>query len=173
MASKLSPEELQALLALAIGDGTVVGWVALFHGVSAISFLIRWETRSKYSHAAFLLPDGKTIIESVEGVGVHARQVEASDAGNMELFNVQGMTPEQWKAAITFAIEQIGDGYDLLDDLRFITHQQAHANQASWFCSELVYYSLQQGGINMLRDVDAAEVSPELLNQSPLLIPCL
>lgn len=35
--------------------------IALYQGKSAISRLIRWQTRSQYSHAAFLLDDGSVI----------------------------------------------------------------------------------------------------------------
>src|SRR5215469_1941664 len=35
--------------------------IALYQGKSLISLLIRWQTRSRYSHAAFLLDDGSVI----------------------------------------------------------------------------------------------------------------
>src|SRR5579871_6249457 len=35
--------------------------IALYQGKSPISLLIRWQTRSRYSHAAFLLDDGSVI----------------------------------------------------------------------------------------------------------------
>src|SRR5579871_2617400 len=35
--------------------------IALYQGKSLISLLIRWQTRSQYSHAAFLLDDGSVI----------------------------------------------------------------------------------------------------------------
>ena len=135
-----------------------------------ISGLIRWQTRSEYAHVALLSADGGRIIEAMEGCGVRARLITEEDKAQWQLFDVEGMTEAAWVKTWSFAIYQIGKGYDYLDILRFIIPAPTKANQKRWFCSELVMAALSQGGINALSRIDPAEVSPGTLSNSPLLI---
>lgn len=139
--------------------------VLLFRGRGIISALIRWQTRSVYSHAALLMPDGK-IIESWQGEGVRTKQL--TDWSNIDQFEVVGMTSEQWIDAIEFARLQIGRGYDYLGVIRFISRRSMPAN-GRWFCSELVFMALRVAGVDLLARIEAGEVSPGVLALSPLL----
>lgn len=139
--------------------------VLLFRGRGIISALIRWQTRSVYSHAAILMPDGN-IIESWQGEGVRTKKL--TDWSNIDQFEVVGMTREQWIYAIEFARLQIGRGYDYLGVIRFVSRKSLPANKR-WFCSELVFAALKQVGVSLLERIDAGEVSPGLLANSPLL----
>lgn len=140
--------------------------VLLFRGRGAISTVVRWQTRSVYSHAALLLPDGR-ILESWQGSGVRIR--ELSDWSGIDRFRVAGITASQWGRAISFAEDQVGSGYDYISVLRFVSRRNAPEN-GRWFCSELVAAALQVAGVQLLARVDPAEVSPAMLSWSPLLI---
>lgn len=137
----------------------------LFRGRGIISWLIRWQTRSCYSHAALMLPDG-SVIEAWQGAGV--RRTWLRDWTEVDVFDIHEMTTEQWQAAIAFARCQIGKPYDYRGVLRFLSRRRK-ALDDRWFCSELVYKSLESAGVRLLRDVEAGEVSPGMLARSPLL----
>lgn len=140
--------------------------ILLFKGRGIVSTLIRWQTRSEYSHAAILLPDG-TIIEAWQGAGVRRKII--SDWTDVDSFMVTAMTPAQWASAIDFAAQQIGKGYDYKGVIRFLSRQSLKLD-SRWFCSELVFAALERAGVAVLSRVDASEVSPAMLSLSPLLI---
>lgn len=140
--------------------------VLLFRGRGVISALVRWQTRSIYSHSAILLPDGR-ILEAWQGSGVRIRDLPSG--GGIEHFKVKGITPAQWRQAIAFGRDQLGKGYDYVSVLRFVSRRNAPEN-GRWFCSELVAAALQVAGLPFLSRVDPAEVSPAMLSWSPLLI---
>lgn len=154
-------------------------YIVLYHGVSRISALIRWQTRSEYSHAALCLytREGMRIVEAIEGQGVLCRQPTDADLA-ADWFRVRApklpvMTwPEaRYQHAAAFALEQVGKGYDWTSVLRFVSRRQARREAAGvWFCSELVFAAYQQAGIELLRAVEPWEVSPGLLARSPYLV---
>lgn len=139
--------------------------VLLFRGRGILSSLIRWQTRSAYSHAALHLGSGR-IIESWQGAGV--RVASLNDWSNVTQFRVRGMTGEQWKRALRFADYEIGAGYDYLGVIRFVSRRRLPLNER-WFCSELVFAALEAAGVRLLERTEAAEVSPGMLALSPLL----
>lgn len=141
--------------------------ILLFRGRGIISRLIRWQTRSRYSHAAFLLPDGR-ILEAWQGSGVRVAHVP--DWCDIDVFAVEGVDRLQWSAVLGFARAQIGKGYDYRGVFRFLSRRRTPDN-GRWFCSELVFASLAKAGVDLLRDTDPAEVSPGMLARSPLLQP--
>lgn len=140
--------------------------VLLFRGRGVISALVRWQTRSVYSHCAIQLPDGR-ILESWQGSGVQVRRL--ADWAGVERFRVAGITATQWGRAVSFAEAQVGAGYDYISVLRFVSRRHAPDN-GRWFCSELVAAALQVAGVQLLARVDPAEVSPAMLSWSPLLV---
>lgn len=141
--------------------------VLLFRGRGAISALIRWQTRSPFSHAALLMPDGR-IVESWQGAGVRVKTL--ADWDGVDFFDVPSMTDFQWSLALDFALELVGRGYDYRAVARFVSRRPAADNER-WFCSELVFAALEAAGVSLLERIDAAAVSPGLLSLSPLLRP--
>jgi uncharacterized protein YycO len=147
--------------------------IALHKGKSVVSRLIRWQTRSEYSHASLLLEDG-CVIESREGSfrtgpgGV--RKLSSMPANEtVDLFRVEA--PVDWPTMLTWLNGQIGKPYDWTMVARFISRRQASRKESGkWFCSELVFAALQKGGVNLLARCEPWEVSPGLLAKSPLLL---
>jgi len=140
--------------------------VLLFRGQDLLSRAIRWQTRSVYSHAALLRPDG-SVIEAWPGEGVRERLIE--DWTGIDAFTIAGCTPQQWNAANIFARDHLGAHYDWLGVLRFVSRRDDADQKLSWFCSELVFASLQHAGITLLERIEPWAVSPGLLANSPLL----
>lgn len=143
--------------------------VLLFHGHGLISALIRWQTRSDYSHAAIQLDDG-SIIEAWQGAGVRKlpglkRGIEGIDA-----FEITA--PYDHLAVLEFLDSVLvdNDGYDYWSVVRFVSRRRAKQNK-KWFCSELVFAAIQAAGLNLFQRTHPWEVSPGLLARSPHLRP--
>lgn len=148
-------------------------YIALHQAPGLIARLIRWQTRSEYSHASLVfMNDGEMdcVIEAREGHGVrcleglHAKPGELIDVCRVE------MTEAQAQEIFEFALAQVGKSYDWTMVARFVTRrQEARSSTGRWFCSELVYAAFLQANINLLRRTEPWEVSPGLLARSPLL----
>jgi hypothetical protein len=141
--------------------------ILLFTGTGWISRAIRWQTRSAVNHAAIQLPNGE-IIEAWEGAGVQRTTLKSTRG--IQAYTVEGMKPAQWQKAVEFAHAQVGKKYDYWAVLTFISRRKAPSND-KWFCSELVFESLQEAGVHLLRRIPPNEVSPGHLLLSPLLTP--
>lgn len=139
--------------------------ILLMKGKGIISKMIQWQTRSIYSHAAFLLPDGR-ILESWQGAGVRIR--DYPQGPGITTFDVQ-ISDRRWDDVLNFAHSQVGRPYDYLAVARFITRENDGEN-TSWFCSELVFEAFSCAGCQLLERVQSWEVSPALLSMSPLLV---
>lgn len=141
--------------------------VALFRGKGIISALIRWQTWSKYSHAAIVMPDGYIVEAWHTGPGVRRKLPSSTDG--VDIFNIQGLTEDQSAIAEKFALDQIGTKYDYFGVFRFLNRRKVGDN-GRWFCSELVYAALKNAGVHLLSpDTEPSRVSPGLLGRSPLL----
>lgn len=138
--------------------------VLLFRGRGVISALIRWQTRSVYSHAALLLEDGETIIEAWQGDGVRKKKLGSRE--NIDAFRVAGGV--DWPTAIAFAEAQIGKRYDYRQVFRFLSRRSGKTDE-HWFCSELVFAALREGDVPLLERIEPWAVSPGLLAVSPWL----
>lgn len=145
--------------------------VALFRGPGIVSRLIRWQTRSAYSHAAIVLPSG-AVIESREWKGVRQLpKLEPQNGEEIDLFTVE-VTETQLEEIAWFLNSQLGKAYDWTMVARFVTRrQESRSSAGKWFCSELVFAAFQQAGIDLLRATEPWEVSPGLLARSPVLQP--
>lgn len=141
--------------------------IALYKGKSTISRLIRWQTRSQYSHAAALLDDG-SVIEAWHIGGVrHAPSLMANHTPGtqVDIYTVPCAVRQQ-KVYETFLVAQIGKKYDFKSVFRFASHVSARET-GKWFCSELVTAALNEANLNPLARINPAEVSPQLLSISP------
>lgn len=140
--------------------------IALCRGKGIISALIRWQTWSRYSHVAAVLPDG-SVIEAWPGKGVHRRPFW-SDITGIEFFKIVDprYSPER---AQEFLHEQIGQGYDYLGVLRFLSRRRKSNDK--WFCSELIFRAASAGGALLLRRIAPPQVSPGIFSLSPGLHP--
>jgi len=144
--------------------------VALFNGDGVVSWLIKKQTRSKYSHAALLLP-GTTnrVIESREFKGVRLHTLDESDYQLIDWFAIPSMSDAEYDTAISLFMGQLGMPYDYWSVARFITKKPAREN-GKWFCSEIVFKTLADAGTRLLARIPSAEVSPAHLGISPLLV---
>lgn len=145
--------------------------IALYQGKSWISKLIRWQTRSKYSHAAFLLDDD-TVIEAWQPCVRHVANLSAqhTPGTQVDIFNfVEPLTDaEKWRLEC-LARKDIGTPYDYRSIFRFLTRERPPGIDAKLFCSEQVFLRCHNLGRFLLANTEAWRVPPDWLSRSPLL----
>lgn len=144
-----------------------LGRVLLFTGGDPIATLVKWFTRSHYSHAAILIPGTNRVIESYPFKGVRERELTAKDWERIHVYEVPGMTGKMWDAACAFGQSQMGKPYDFRSVLKFVTRTPAKEN-GKWFCSELVFQMLAVSYLRILQK-RAEYVDPGDLPASPFL----
>lgn len=144
------------------------GHVLLFTGGDFISWIVKFQSRSHYSHAALRIPGTNRVIESYPGKGVRERELTAKDWEKIHAYEVTGMTPEQWDSAIQFCQSQLGMPYDWRSVFKFMTRTPAKEN-GKWFCSELVFKAIEKVGVRLLQ-MYAEYVNPGHLGASPYLV---
>lgn len=147
--------------------------VCLHRGDSLISKLIRWQTRSEYSHASIILEDG-THYEAREGRGVlrHSEFTLTNPTEKVDRFAVTTFSETEYRDLWVFLEAQVGKGYDWTMVARFVSRrQETRKSRGLWFCSELVFAAFKSAGVPLLRGTEPWEVSPGLLARSPLLEP--
>lgn len=143
------------------------GRVLLFTGGDPIAALVRWQSRSHYSHAALLIPGTTTVIESYPFRGVRKRELTAKDWERIHAYRVPDMTVKQWAGAVQFCESQMGMGYDWRNVLRFVSRVPARENNR-WFCSELVFEAIRRTYRRVL-NMSAEYVNPGHLADSTLM----
>jgi uncharacterized protein YycO len=161
--------------------------ICAYQGTSLISRLIRWQTRSRYSHIATRFTADKWVKLGDSEKYVHAGNViEAWEggvrlAGNISTSHTPGtrvdlfefaapLTATEEQAVARFLVRQLGKGYDYLAIVRFITREPVNRWQKSrWFCSELVFEACLTAGRNLLERCAAWEMPPRDIPRSPLL----
>jgi hypothetical protein len=142
------------------------GRILLYRNRGFIPWLIRFQTRSVYSHAAILLPDGLTVIEAAF-TGVKARRWNSNDSHYADVFAVRGLT--DWARVEAYLWDEIGCPYDWRSVFRFITRRDA-GSKDRWFCSELVMSAIASGYTHLLARIEPWAASPRDLSISPLLM---
>lgn len=142
--------------------------ILLFKGRGMVSRLIRWQTNGQYSHAAIQRPDGRIIEAWHKPPRVRLRS-RLSDWRDVEAYSVH-MPDGGWEKAISWAERQIGKKYDFGGVARFVTRWRKKQDD-KWFCSELVFQAVREGGVDLLDRVSPSQVSPTVLSFSPLLEP--
>ncbi len=141
--------------------------ILLFQGKSLISWAIRWQTRSKYSHVAIQLDDG-SVIEAWHKGGVrHVPSISTlhKKGTSVDIYSIQ--KPFVSSAAETWLLKQVGKKYDYGAVARFISRRNERADD-KWFCSELGVTAVDKGGCILLNGI-ASHLSPRDVGLSPRL----
>lgn len=147
--------------------------IALYQGTSVISRLIRWQTRSVYSHAAFVCDDGRVIeawqpcVRVVRGLSAQHRPGTVVD-----LFEfVAPLSAAEKSLIYGYAMCDLGTPYDYGAVLRFVTRKpEGERSRAKLFCSEQVFSRCALAGRVLLERTEAWRVPPDWIARSPLLL---
>jgi uncharacterized protein YycO len=145
--------------------------IALVNGTGFISRAIKWQTRSRYSHAAVVVPHKSPrlcVIEAWHKTGVRRYWPTDEEIRKQMHFYHVYVTEEQAKEVYNFLEKQIGKKYDWKSVFRFVTRKRG-IEEDTWFCSELVAAALNYAHVYPFARTQPWEVSPGFLARSPLL----
>jgi uncharacterized protein YycO len=146
--------------------------IALFKGSGPVSWLIKKQTRSPYSHAALILSDGRCLEAWHNPSGVRVGPMDVlHPKANADFFRV--VLPDSMDRELErWALSQVGKKYDYTSVLRFVTRrQETRRSTGRWFCSELVFAGYHRMGVRLLERIEPWAVCPGRLSLSPLLLP--
>lgn len=99
--------------------------------------IVRWWTRSEFSHCELLLSTGRAWSASFADGGVRSKLIDF-DTKNWILID---LPPELEQAAEAWFVAHRGARYDLLGNLQFVLAPIPHS-RGRWFCSEAVAAAL-------------------------------
>ncbi len=120
---------------------------------------IRLVTWSKWSHVALLLGDGTAI----EAVWPRVRRVREQDLfAAYDKHRVVDIHCVDEEAARLAAMSQVGKPYDLSAIFGLLMHRDWQS-RSKWFCSELVTWTLAEGGLTLFRGEDMSRITPQHL----------
>lgn len=137
-----------------------------YRGISWVSRLIRWQTRSCYSHSAVMLRDG-SVVEAWHRGGVLRSDYDTNHTPGtvVDVFTIEA--PLAANQMESFLLDQLHLKYDWRGVLRFLTRRGPHPNRR-WFCSELVAAAARAGGVHLLH-LAPEMVSPRDIGASAML----
>lgn len=147
------------------------GDILCFRGQGLGSYLIRWATRSVYSHCGltYVFEDRVYCLEAVGAAGVRlalmSTLIDRYDGG-VDYFDVIGPDDGQRKRALGFAFQQLGRVYDNRGILRFArailmrNRDPKPFEDQDWFCSELVAAAYSEAGFPLV-PLHASYTSPQ------------
>ena len=147
--------------------------IAQYRGKSFVSWLIKKQTRSQWSHTAAVLRDG-SVIESWHVGGVSHVQIfdmiEALSWNHtpgtvVDLFRIEA-TKEQADIFENELLSMVGQKYDFKSVFRFLSKTPACLND-KLFCSEAIAEALVPTGIELQCRICPAEMSPQITGISP------
>lgn len=125
--------------------------------------LVRWWTRSPYSHCELVFSDGIAASSSLEDGGVRFKWIEF-DAERWDFIELPTALEE---GAYTWFNEHRGRKYDVMGNLQFIL-ACIPSSSNRWFCSEAVAAAL---GLREAWRYDPATLASALaMNNSPVVV---
>jgi uncharacterized protein YycO len=146
--------------------------ILAYHGVSVVSALIRFQTRSTVSHMGIQLSDGTVVEAWAEGFfDGSVRQIgdpfdRHTPGTRISVYRVGAPYDEALVEA--YLVKQLGQKYDYLSIWRFLSRRSAPVNTKK-FCSELVEMAFKAGGLRLLHG-NPSEHSPRDTIMSPYLV---
>ncbi len=160
--------------------------ILLYKGKGLTSRLIEWGSSSPYSHVAVVVePEINLAIESNVGhqAGVRALDLRKLKDGEVDTFRIKPEFPFNGKKVSSFLVGCLGAGYDYwgVTSLAFLKfagwltfkHYQGYNRfqmDKDYFCSELVFQAFQEGGLDIVPQIGAADTtSPGDIARSPLI----
>lgn len=129
--------------------------------------IVRWWTKSIYSHAELILPDEKSWVGISPFVKseVARRIILEHNYTDWDFIDIE-ISQEQYKVILQFLEDTEGQGYDWIGMLlsQFLPCKIKHRNR--WYCSEWIAYALRIACVfnwRTLRLYDRQDLSPAIL----------
>lgn len=151
------------------------GDLLCFRGNGPISLLIRFFTKSRYSHVGlvFRYEDHVYCLEAV-GRGVSLlimSELVGRYNGGIDYFEIKDATDAQRTGALGFSFQQLGKRYNRAGIIRFLWFlvfgdKEKTRADGSFFCSELVEEAYRRQGLSLVAQ-SPSYTSPQDLAASP------
>lgn len=125
--------------------------ILLFRGTGLISRAIQLQTRSPYSHAAWMCADG-SVYEAWHKGGTqysHNPFVLHGPEAVFDVFAFNALTGRERKIIEAFLKSELGQPYDFRSVARFLTRRPG-GDPDAWFCSEYVAAAIEYAGRPLL-----------------------
>ena len=138
-----------------------------YKGKSWISKMIKFQTRSEYSHVAIGVKD--TYFEAWHKGGVREFDLNDKEKHSSDTpitFTTLDVKVDE-ESVYLFLKSQVGKKYDFKSVLRFVSRRDVRAD-GKWFCSELVAAALKYGGVE-IQHLPYSYLSPRDVMMSPYL----
>lgn len=149
--------------------------ILLYKGKGLTSWLIQWGTRSPYSHVAVVVDPSILLgIESNTGhqAGVRALDLRHIGENEVDVFRVKPEFSYRKERIVSFLVARLGAKFDfwgvswlgilkgiaVLTGFRFRPYNRFQ-REKDYFCSELCYAAFLAGGLDIVPEVDEAEIT--------------
>lgn len=129
-----------------------------------ISRMICWFTRGKWSHVEIFLPDGR-LLGAMPGKGVITRKFSSIAKSKYRVDRIRVKDENAAQTVYWAARQELGKPYDWAAIFGFVFRRNWQKPK-KWFCSELVAWSFQRAGEQLL-DTKASFISPRDIDISP------
>lgn len=128
-------------------------YIRLVKGRSVYDRIIKWYTRSDYTHAEFAWP--LCVKNPPEWLGAQPKGgVQIRDKNYLkepfDLFCIE-VSPKQYRKIEVYLESQIGKPYDWKAIFNMGVFSHDVSSIIKWFCSELVFATLKIAGVLLLR----------------------
>ena len=134
-----------------------------------INKIVRWWTKSKYSHAELVMPDGTTWIGISPSKGSALRSKEKKHYSELEWDFIDiKVTEEQLQVINEFYESTKDSSYDWVGMLLSQCLPFHIKQKEKWYCSEWIAYALRISCVidwRLIKIYDRADLSPAVLYQ--------
>lgn len=145
--------------------------IYLFKNKGLVPSLIKFQTRSQYTHAAIEI-DGFLYESVFKGVVKTELSAALEHYKKVKYDKFECIWPaleNNKKEVKNFLEMQVGKKYDFTMLFRFLTREQAtRKSKNRWFCSELVFAAINKF-VPILKNIEPWAVSPGMISYSPYL----
>lgn len=144
--------------------------ILLYRGNSLISKVIRWVTKSPFTHSAVTLDDYH-LIEINWYYRLKIRHLKYR-TGDYEVYVVKGITEEQKRKVKEFLLTHLGTKYDHIQSITHGLNEQTNGlvpiinDLTKYNCTEVLDLAFAYAGIDFLPSEINGEVLPGELSKS-------
>jgi uncharacterized protein YycO len=161
--------------------------ILLYKGSGFTARLIQWGSSSVYSHVAVIVDAGMHLaVESNTGhqSGVRALDLRKLDEKIVDVYRVKNGFEYDADKVISHLVSRLGAKYDwagviglglmklasAITGFTLLRGYNEFQKKRDYFCSELVYEAFAEGGLDIVPQVDSADItSPGDIARSPII----
>lgn len=137
---------------------------SIFTKSGLISAIVRWYTKSEYSHVEMIIGDKWIASGNPAGTGVSIKELRPLDDDNWDYYNIE-VDGRKTKKVMKFLESQVGTSYDWAGIIFGATLDYNIDDKSKWYCSELVAEVLKMYGVNEFQYLETARVTPDNIYQ--------